>query len=102
MGGGRSQIRGGARVESQHAERIKWSELVQALRRIDRRGDPAGGASHSPQPSRSPHLPFLLPDWNVHLLQSHTDEAIVWLEKARSDMPPTLPFHRSRLASAYA
>ena len=37
----------------------------------------------------------------VHLLQSHTDEAIVWLEKARSDMP-TLPFHRSRLASAYA
>ena len=35
------------------------------------------------------------------MLQSHTDEAIVWLEKARSDMP-TLPFHRSRLASAYA
>jgi TolB-like protein/Tfp pilus assembly protein PilF len=37
----------------------------------------------------------------VHLLQSHTDEAIVWLEKARSAMP-TLPLHRSRLASAYA
>ena len=37
----------------------------------------------------------------VHLLQSHTDEAIVWLEKARSAMS-TLPFYRSRLASAYA
>jgi len=37
----------------------------------------------------------------VYLLQSHTDEAIVWLEKARSAMP-TLPIHRSRLASAYA
>jgi TolB-like protein/Tfp pilus assembly protein PilF len=37
----------------------------------------------------------------VHLLQSHIDEAIVWLEKARSAMP-TEPFHRSRLASAYA
>jgi adenylate cyclase len=37
----------------------------------------------------------------VYLLQSHTDEAIVWLEKARSALP-TLPFPRSRLASAYA
>jgi adenylate cyclase len=37
----------------------------------------------------------------VHLLQSHTDEAIVWLEKASSAMP-TLPLPRSRLASAYA
>jgi tetratricopeptide (TPR) repeat protein len=37
----------------------------------------------------------------VHPLQSHTDEAIVWLEKARNAMP-TLPFYRARLASAYA
>ena len=37
----------------------------------------------------------------VHLLQSRTDEAIVWLEKARSAMP-TLPFLCSHLASAYA
>jgi adenylate cyclase len=37
----------------------------------------------------------------VHLLQSHTDEAIVWFEKARSAMPAQ-PFPRSRLASAYA
>jgi hypothetical protein len=34
----------------------------------------------------------------VQLLQSRTDEAIVCLEKARSAMP-TVPFHRSRLAS---
>jgi TolB-like protein/class 3 adenylate cyclase/Flp pilus assembly protein TadD len=37
----------------------------------------------------------------VHLLQSCTDEAITWFEKARSAMP-THPFPRSRLASAYA
>ena len=37
----------------------------------------------------------------VHLLQSHIDEAIVWFEKARSAMP-TVPFHHSWLASAYA
>jgi len=37
----------------------------------------------------------------VHLLQSLTDEAIVWLEKARS-ATPTVPLQRSRLASAYA
>jgi adenylate cyclase len=37
----------------------------------------------------------------VHLLQSRTDEAIVWLEKARS-ATPTVPLQRSRLAAAYA
>jgi len=37
----------------------------------------------------------------VHLLQSHTREAIDWLEKARSAMP-AVAFQRSRLASAYA
>jgi adenylate cyclase len=37
----------------------------------------------------------------VHLLQSRTDEAIVWFERARSAIP-TLPFHYSRLAAAYA
>jgi predicted Zn-dependent protease len=37
----------------------------------------------------------------VHLLRSRTDEAIVWLERARSAMP-TAPFHHSWLASAYA
>jgi TolB-like protein len=36
----------------------------------------------------------------VHLLQSRADEAIVWLEKARSAMPAA-SFHHSRLASAY-
>jgi adenylate cyclase len=37
----------------------------------------------------------------VHLLQSRTDEAILWLERGRSAMP-TVPFHHSWLASAYA
>jgi predicted Zn-dependent protease len=37
----------------------------------------------------------------VHLLQSRTDEAIVWLEKARSANPAN-PVIRATLASAYA
>jgi tetratricopeptide (TPR) repeat protein len=37
----------------------------------------------------------------VHLLQSRTDEAIVWLEKGRSAMPAA-PWVHSHLASAYA
>jgi adenylate cyclase len=37
----------------------------------------------------------------VHLLQSRTDEAIVWLEKACNAMPP-VTIVRSRLAAAYA
>jgi adenylate cyclase len=37
----------------------------------------------------------------VHLLQSRTDEAIVWLEKARTAIPSEPGFH-SRLGAAYA
>ena len=37
----------------------------------------------------------------VHLLQSRTDEAIVWFEKGRGGMP-ALPVLHSRLAAAYA
>ncbi|MEI4920914.1 hypothetical protein Q8G81_35755, partial [Klebsiella pneumoniae] len=37
----------------------------------------------------------------VHLLQSRTDEAIAWFEKARSVLPAVPNFH-SRLAAAYA
>jgi adenylate cyclase len=37
----------------------------------------------------------------VHLLQSRTDQAIVWMERARNAVPRQ-PFHRSILASAYA
>ena len=38
---------------------------------------------------------------SVHLFQSRTDEAIVWLEKARSAVPAAL-LVRGRLAAAYA
>jgi adenylate cyclase len=37
----------------------------------------------------------------VHVLQSRTDEAIVWLEKARSAVP-AVPIAHSNLAAAYA
>jgi adenylate cyclase len=51
---------------------------------------------------RNPHIGYrYLLIGTVHLLQSRTDEAIVWLEKGRSAMP-AVPFHRIWLASAYA
>jgi adenylate cyclase len=51
---------------------------------------------------RNPHIGWrYLLIGTVLLLQSRTDEAIVWLEKGRSAMP-TEPFHHSWLASAYA
>jgi hypothetical protein len=37
----------------------------------------------------------------VHLLQSRTDEAILWFERARA-ANPTLPHAHSYLAAAYA
>jgi TolB-like protein/class 3 adenylate cyclase/Tfp pilus assembly protein PilF len=37
----------------------------------------------------------------AHLLQSHIEEAIVWLARARSAQP-SAPLHHSRLAAAYA
>jgi adenylate cyclase len=37
----------------------------------------------------------------AHLLQSRTDNAIIWLEKARSNLPAAVDV-RSRLAAAYA
>ena len=37
----------------------------------------------------------------AHLLQSHIDEAVAWLEKARS-AAPEVPFIRAYLSSAYA
>jgi predicted Zn-dependent protease len=46
-------------------------------------------------------LPLERPRSRVHLLQSRTDEAIRWLEKARSDTPAH-PNIRAWLASAYA
>jgi TolB-like protein len=49
-------------LKSQFGGRIKRSRLVQALRRVDRRRDPAAGASHPPQPARSPHRLVVLPD----------------------------------------
>jgi TolB-like protein/class 3 adenylate cyclase len=50
---------------------------------------------------RDPAIPIWY-QWigNVHLLQSHIDEAIVWLEKARN-ANPAHPLIRGWLASAY-
>jgi TolB-like protein/class 3 adenylate cyclase/Tfp pilus assembly protein PilF len=51
---------------------------------------------------RSPGLGYrYLMIGTVHLLESRTDEAIVWFERGRSAMP-ALPIMHSRLASTYA
>jgi adenylate cyclase len=51
---------------------------------------------------RDPQLgPLYKQIGEVHLLQSRTDDAIVWLEKARSANPAN-PVIRATLASAYA
>ena len=51
---------------------------------------------------RDPQLgPWYSEIGRVYLLQSRTDEAIVWLEKARS-AAPALAYIRAILASAYA
>jgi len=60
--------------------------VEQALRRSPR--DPGISAWH-----------FLI--GTVHLLQSRTDQAIVWLEQARNDAPAK-PFIHINLAAAYA
>jgi adenylate cyclase len=52
----------------------------------------------SPRDPRIGHFYFRL--GHVHLLQSRTDEAILWLEKARTAVPE-LPFVHALLASAY-
>jgi TolB-like protein/class 3 adenylate cyclase/Tfp pilus assembly protein PilF len=53
----------------------------------------------------SPHEPGIAPWYGrvgvIHLLQSHTDEAIGWLEKANSENA-RLPFVHAYLAAAYA
>jgi len=51
-------------IQFQLAGRIKWSGLVQALRRVDRRGDPTSGASHPPQPPRPPDRYLVRLDWD--------------------------------------
>jgi hypothetical protein len=51
--GGHSRIRNGARLQSQLGVRILRSRSVQALHRVHRGDDPARGASHPAQPSRS-------------------------------------------------
>jgi hypothetical protein len=73
---------------------------VQALSRIDRRGDLARGTGPPPQP-RDPRIGTWYGTIGIaHLLQSRTDEAIVWLQKAGS-AAPAKPFNHIYLAAAY-
>jgi TolB-like protein len=53
--GGHSRIRDGYRAQSKLDQCVRCYQLVQALHRIDRAGNPGLGASHPPQPPRSVH-----------------------------------------------
>jgi tetratricopeptide (TPR) repeat protein len=71
------------------------------LDRVSRGDNPIGGAGNPPE-SPDPLIGY----WyefigNVHLLQSRTDEAIAWFEKARNADPEFFP-RRAKLAAAYA
>jgi len=62
---------------------------------------PLLGATYPPQP-RDPYMGIWYARIGIaHLLQSRLDEAIAWLEKARSALP-SRPWTRSSLAVAYA
>jgi len=74
---------------------------MQAVDRILKRGNPAPGASHSSQPRDLLLCAFYWRIGLVHLLQSQTDEAIIWLEKARNTCVEH-PLPHAYLASAYA
>ena len=67
---------------------ISRTRLVQDLHRVDRGGDPARRSKPSAS-ARAIPTSALWYVWigHVHLLQSRTDEAILWLEKARSANP---------------
>jgi len=98
---GNSRIRNRAGAQSLLNGRIRTTRVAQVPYRVDRRGDYASGASHSPSP-RDP----LVSSWYsqtgaVHLLQSRTSEAIAWFEKARS-ANPLRPIVHAHLASAHA
>src|ERR1700739_3056343 len=77
------------------------SGLVQADDRIDRRGHPSGARTHPPQSPRSVHSRPVFANGLGVPNQSHIDEAILWLAKARSANPRLLNV-RPFLASAYA
>jgi DNA-binding winged helix-turn-helix (wHTH) protein len=87
----------GITEESQLGAGIRPHRRVQALHRVGRGGNRAPEAIHPPQPLRSQNA-FRYSRIG-HLLQSRTDEAIAWFEKARSANPGT-PVVRAFLASA--
>jgi tetratricopeptide (TPR) repeat protein len=83
--------------------------LLKGSTTIDKRGATAGcgiavGGGEEQAIRLSPRDPQIgLRYWQIgriHLLQSRIDEAILWLEKARSAMPELVYIHAA-LASAY-
>jgi tetratricopeptide (TPR) repeat protein len=98
---GHSRIRDGARFRSQQYGGISRHRQVQDPSRTARGGNPLleQAIRLSPGDPGIANLYFRIGE--VHLLQSRTDKAILWLEKARN-ANARLPFVHAWLASAYA
>ena len=73
---------------------------MQALHRLDRRDDPAGRARDPAQPRDAGLGVWYAQIGLAYLFQSRTDEAVIWLEKARN-ANPALPYVHAQLAAAY-
>jgi hypothetical protein len=73
---------------------------VQILDGVDRRGDPAPQQAIRLSPQDPGIGLWCFRIGLVHLLQSRTDDAIVWLERARSSLPAYPAVHLF-LASTY-
>ena len=101
MSGGHSRIRDGHFTKPQFRERICQSRLVQVFDGVDRGRDPLAEKALRLTP-RGPFVDTLyLRIGTAHLPQSHYEDAIRWLKKARNATPWPAEV-RSYLASAYA
>ncbi len=74
---------------------------MQVLHRVDTGSDPARGAAIRLSPGDPGIGGWYRQIGLVHLVQSRTDQAVVWLEKARN-AAPAHPNIRAHLASASA
>jgi alkanesulfonate monooxygenase SsuD/methylene tetrahydromethanopterin reductase-like flavin-dependent oxidoreductase (luciferase family) len=74
---------------------------LQGLHRVDRGSNPARRASNQAQPTRCFCGRLLSADRACSCAAITTNEAVIWLEKARNTSPAH-PNIRAQLASAYA
>ena len=102
MRGGHSRIRDGARAQSQLGGRIMRISAGASSDRVDRGGDPARGASHPPQPPRSPHRLSGITGSGSCICCNRAPTRRSSGSKRRAAPIRDIPFTHACLASAYA